>query len=403
MIDKNGFSRPTYDELVESLDVRWKQLFGENTQTNTHSVGGILIRIQAFFLNQLYQLAELVYNSQFIDSATGTTLDQLAANVGLTRSPSQVAIGTVKIWGSAGYIVPAGTLFRTADELEYITSEDIVLNDTGKHSLTIDGEEAPITDTETMVGYGESEFLYANGEGTTYNKGGENEAIQVTPTESILKVVLLEITGGADQETDENLRDRIDVANQVIAPSSPYNGVLSSIRKVAGVNSVRIVPNDTMVDDPKTNTPAKTVHIFVDGGYRQDVAQAIFDSLAAGVSTAGTEAVQINDIAGAPHVIRFDYPTTRAVYVSIQLTKNVDYPTNGDELIKQIVMSYVNSVGMGNTVYYSYLYKMIYDQVSGITVANITMGLTKDNLEAKDITFTDIETAAITSDRVMIS
>lgn len=403
MIDKNGFSRPTYDELVESLDVRWKQLFGENTQTNTHSVGGILIRIQAFFLNQLYQLAELVYNSQFIDSATGTTLDQLAANVGLTRSPSQVAIGTVKIWGSAGYIVPAGTLFRTADELEYITSEDIVLNDTGKHSLTIDGEEAPITDTETMVGYGESEFLYANGEGTTYNKGGENEAIQVTPTESILKVVLLEITGGADQETDENLRDRIDVANQVIAPSSPYNGVLSSIGKVAGVNSVRIVPNDTMVDDPKTNTPAKTVHIFVDGGYRQDVAQAIFDSLAAGVSTAGTEAVQINDIAGAPHVIRFDYPTTRAVYVSIQLTKNVDYPTNGDELIKQIVMSYVNSVGMGNTVYYSYLYKMIYDQVSGITVANITMGLTKDNLEAKDITFTDIETAAITSDRVMIS
>lgn len=403
MIDKNGFSRPTYDELVDNLSARWTQLFGENAQTNTHSVGGILIRVQAFFLNQLYQLAELVYNSQFIDSATGTTLDQLAANVGLTRSPSQVAIGTVEIWGSAGYVVPAGTLFRTKDEMEYVTSEDVVLTDTGKTLISVDGTDVTATDKETNIGYGQSELLYANSEGSVYNKGGRSEAIQVTPTESILRIIISEITGGADQESDENLRDRIDIANQVIAPSSPYNGVLSSISKVAGVNSVRIVPNDTMVDDPKTNTPAKTVHVFVDGGYQQEVAQAIFDSLAAGVSTAGAEAVQIIDIAGAPHVIRFDYPTSRAVYVSVEITKNINYPTDGDELVKQIVMSYVNSVGMGNTVYYSYLYKMIYDQIDGITVANIKMGLSKDKLEAKDISFADVETASITSDRVMIS
>ena len=69
MIDDNGFSRPTYAEIVDDLSTEWRRLFGENAQTGGHSVGGVVIRILAYVLDRLYQLAEVVYNSQFVDSA----------------------------------------------------------------------------------------------------------------------------------------------------------------------------------------------------------------------------------------------------------------------------------------------------------------------------------------------
>ena len=105
MLDKNGFTRPTYNEIVEQESEKWAQLFGENAQTNPHSVGGIIIRIHSYFLDKLYQLSELIYNSQFVDSAVGTTLDQLGSNVGLTRQPGQVAIGKVKFTGAVVFLL----------------------------------------------------------------------------------------------------------------------------------------------------------------------------------------------------------------------------------------------------------------------------------------------------------
>ena len=408
MLDKNGFTRPTYDEIVQQESAKWVQLFGENAQTNAHSVGGILIRIHSYFMNKLYQLAEVIYNSQFVDSASGTTLDQLGANVGLTRLPGQVAMGNVTFYGKVGYVVPAGTLIRTADGLEYVTSEDITLNDTGEQYLTLDDGTSislPMGSNSQYpnLGSNTSHYLYANKTGAKYNKANKYSAIMVNSNENVRYVTVDNISGGADQETDINFRDRINLSNRTVAPSSPYNGIITAIKKVTGVTAVRIIANDTMVDDSETNTPAKSIHIYVNGGYKDDVAEAIFGSISAGILTVGKQAVNVTDIAGGEHTIRFDYPTTKDIYVSIRLTKNNEYPLDGDDQVKKIVMKYVNEVGMGNTVYYSYLYRLIYDQVSGIQVADIKIGTDKDNLSAQDITLTNVESAQITADKVMIS
>ena len=225
----------------------------------------------------------------------------------------------------------------------------------------------------------------------------------VNSNENIRYVTVEEISGGADQETDINFRDRINLSNRTVAPSSPYNGIITAIEKVTGVTAVRIITNDTMVDDTATNTPAKSIHIYVNGGYKNDVAEAIFNSVSAGVSTVGQQKIDVTDIAGGKHTICFDYPTTQDVYVSIKLTKTNEYPLDGDEQVKKIVMKYINEVGMGNTVYYSYLYRLIYDQVPGIQVADIKIGTSKDSLAAQDITLTNVETAQVTAEKVMIS
>ncbi len=359
-------------------------------------------------MDKLYQLAEVIYNSQFVDSATGTTLDQLGANVGLTRLPAQVAMGSVTFYGKIGYTVPAGTLVRTPDGLEYVTSEETTLTDTGESGLTTDDRayiQLPADSNGNIpnLGSGTSHYLYANKTGANYNKANKTSAIMVNSNENIRYVTVEEISGGADQETDINFRDRINLSNRTVAPSSPYNGIITAIEKVTGVTAVRIIANDTMVDDTTTNTPAKSIHIYVNGGYKNDVAEAIFNSVSAGVSTVGQQKIDVTDIAGGKHTICFDYPTTQDVYVSIKLTKTNEYPLDGDEQVKKIVMKYINEVGMGNTVYYSYLYRLIYDQVPGIQVADIKIGTSKDSLAAQDITLTNVETAQVTAEKVMIS
>ncbi|MBB1078975.1 baseplate J/gp47 family protein [Limosilactobacillus sp. STM2_1] len=407
MLDKNGFTRPTYDEIVQQESDKWVQLFGENAQTNAHSVGGILIRIHSYFMDKLYQLAEVIYNSQFVDSATGTTLEQLGANVGLTRLPSQVAMGTVTFYGKIGYTVPSGSLVRTDDGLEYVTSEDIVLKDTGKNNMTLDDGSNLQMPTESNgtcpnIGVGISHYLYANKAGAAYNKANKSKAIMVNASENIRYVIVQEVSGGADIETDINFRDRINLSNRTVAPSSPYNGIITAVEKVTGVTAVRIISNDTMVDDETTNTPAKSIHIYVNGGYKDDVAEAIFGSISAGILTVGQQSVKVTDIAGGEHTICFDYPTTRDVYVSIKLTKTNEYPLNGDEQVKNIVMKYINEVGMGNTLYYSYLYRLIYDNVPGIQVADVKIGTDSNKLSAQNITLTNIETAQTSAEKVMI-
>ena len=382
MLDKNGFTRPTYNEIVEQESEKWAQLFGENAQTNSHSVGGIIIRIHSYFLDKLYQLSELIYNSQFVDSAVGTTLDQLGSNVGLTRQPGQVAIGKVKFTGAVGFIIPSGSLVRTPDGLEYMISEDVAIGQDGT---------------------GISHYLYANGSGTKYNKANETQAIMVTPSESVTDVTVSEVTGGADQESDESFRARIDLANKTVMPSSPYNGVISAIEKVTGVTAVKIISNDTLVDDAQTNTPAKSIHIYVNGGYKDDIAEAIFTSLAAGIRTVGNQQIEVADIAGGKHQVCFDYPTTKDVYVAVKLVKTMEYPLDGNEQIKKICMDYINGVGMGNTVHYSYLYRLIYERVPGITVADIKIGTSRTQMSAQDIELTNVETAQVTSEKVVVS
>lgn len=404
MLNNKGFTRPTYNELVEQLIDKWHQLFGEQANTATNSVGGIFIRLIAFFLNKVYELSESVYQSQFIDSAEGPTLDQLAANLGLVRRSPQAAMGSIKFYGVAGYVVPAGVMFQTKDGLIYMNSEPVSLVDTGQKQIDLTKQGLGVLSyNDQNIGIGESQLLYANGNGIKYNKPGTYDkylADQVTPVEEILLVQVGQINGGADLETDDQLRNRLEQANQE-APSSPYNGLISALYAVNGVNAIKIVANDSLeVDEP--GNPPKTLHFYVDGGYKDDIGKAIFGSIAAGVQSFGGIEVRVKDIGGSEHSVFYDEPTPLSIYAHVKAETNDDFPTDGQAQIKQAVADYVKSVGMGETVHYSYLYRAIYDSVPGIVVADVTIGTAKDSLSPQDIKLNDIQRATITLDSVVV-
>lgn len=83
----------------------------------------MLLRIFAWFLSILWSTVEDVYNSAYVNTATGASLDRLGPNAGITRDTEQYASGFVTFTGTPGYIIPAETQVRTETDVYFETAE----------------------------------------------------------------------------------------------------------------------------------------------------------------------------------------------------------------------------------------------------------------------------------------
>ncbi|MDQ4043674.1 MAG: baseplate J/gp47 family protein, partial [Actinomycetota bacterium] len=102
------------------------------TDVNIGSVVRTLSESIALELARLYAQLEVVYQSGFVDTATGSSLDKVVALLGIERVAGGRAAGEVEFTrspGSRGTIsIPAGTRAITADgNVEYETTEAVTL------------------------------------------------------------------------------------------------------------------------------------------------------------------------------------------------------------------------------------------------------------------------------------
>lgn len=381
MLDSNGFTRPQYETIVVDLTAKWQELFGSDSDTSAHSVAGVLIRLMAFFLDLIYKLAEKVYNSQYLSTATGVSLDKIASNFGLYRNPAEQAIVDLSFTGTPGFVIMAGKMFKTTDGKIYQLGSDVLLSASG-------------TGTGTA---------YAMETGEQYNVPANAITSQVEPTSDIFTVTNPQaVENGANIETDAELARRVRLANDT-KPSSPVNGVISAVMEVPGVKSVQVVTNNTMAVDSYGN-PAKTIHVYVDGGEEMKIADALFNSVSAGILMVGSHTETMTDAAGfSGNLVAFDYATKETIFVTVDVTTNNDFEIDGVDQVKKAVNDYLGSVPMGGTVRFSYLYKYIYDNVNGIVVATVKIGTKADSQAMTDIPLTQFSIATTTADSLVVT
>lgn len=381
MLDSNGFTRPQYETIVVDLTAKWQELFGSDSDTSAHSVAGVLIRLMAFFLDLIYKLAEKVYNSQYLSTATGVSLDKIASNFGLYRNPAEQAIVDLSFTGTPGFVILAGKMFKTTDGKIYQLGSDVLLSASG-------------------TGAGPA---YAMETGAQYNVPANAITSQVEPTSDIFTVTNPQaVENGANIETDAELAHRVRLANDT-KPSSPVNGVISAVMEVPGVKSVQVVTNNTMAVDSYGN-PAKTIHVYVDGGEEMKIADALFNSVSAGILMVGSHTETMTDAAGfSGNVVAFDYATKETIFVTVDVTTNNDFEIDGVAQVKKAVNDYLGSVPMGGTVRFSYLYKYIYDNVNGIVVATVKIGTKATSQSMTDIPLTQFSIATTTADSLVVT
>jgi uncharacterized phage protein gp47/JayE len=377
VLDATGFKRKRYSDLVSDMSVKAKELFGEDTNVTEKSFLGILIRLVAWFLAILWEVAENVYNSAFVSKAEGVQLDRLAPHIGITRHQAAHALWQVEFEGTPGYTITEGTQYETERGVIFELTSDVTLDDQGNGvGEVICSEVGPIGNV--MVG-----------EISVFTNPDEN-VTSVTNTTLLI--------AGREKETDDELRERFYQSTSKTGAST-LDSIRATILNVIGVRSVIIKENVESVE--VDGIPANSIAPIVYGGSDQSVAQAIFETKPAGIRSYGSTIVEIADSQGVLHPIGFSRPTLVDVYVRATIQRGVSYPTDGDEQVQSAIVDYFNSLLIGNDVVVSKLITAI-SKIEGVEDVTVELSTDGETYTTSNIVVADDSAAVTDVDKVVI-
>lgn len=167
--------------------------------------------------------------------SSGEFLDYLANMARLSRKAPNFATATVAVEGEPGILIEAGTVFSTrstdsSEAVEFATLESCVLDSAGKGSVIV---QALIAGKESNV-------------------NANTITLLSVPIEGISAITNPEkASGGTEEETDDELRDRIMEANENMDDS--YIGNNADYKRwaesVPGIGAAIVVPE---WDGPET-------------------------------------------------------------------------------------------------------------------------------------------------------
>lgn len=183
------FERPTlqeiYDRMVSDIQTRV-----ENSESLLRrSILRILARVYSGAIYLLYSYLNFLKNQLFATSADAENLELIGSEFGITRKAATFASGEATATGTNGVNIPSGTQLQSPSGNFYVVDEDVAISG----------------------GFANVEFT-ASSSGTDSNDDASISLTFVTPIAGINTTLTVDsngITGGVDQESDDDLRDRI--------------------------------------------------------------------------------------------------------------------------------------------------------------------------------------------------
>jgi len=380
-LDSKGFVRARQQDLVLSMNATARSVFGQDVNLSERSPLGMIIKIVSFAMGIVWQLAENVYYSAYKDTAQGYQLDGVGQYIGITRKAASYATGTATFIGVVGTAIPLYFLIQSADGVQFWTQTSGTIPAGGTIDLAIQAIEL----------------------GITGNKASGTITSITSPLIGLISVTnATATTGGNDIETDAEFRQRYD--NSIAkGGASTAEAIQAELLAVVNVKDAVVTENDTMAT--VDSIPPKAIRSMLYGGTDSDIANAIFDTKAAGIQAYGTTVVPVTDVNGIVHSIGFSRVAEVAVYVNVSLTKDVElFPLTGEVTIKTAIIAYIGGLDEDSTEYFGLGLgdDVIYTKIIGLChsvagVLDVTVTLSIDN-----ITFTAAN-VVITSGQVAIT
>lgn len=384
-VTERGFRRPTYVELLNAIEYKARELFGERANLTVRSPLGIFLRIFAWMLNILFALMEDVYNSRFVDTAVGTSLYNLGRAIGLSLLPAQKASGYITFSGTAGTAIPTGFLVKTVAGYQYAVLVDGRIGADGTVVLPVQ----------------------AVGTGADYNADAGTVKEIVNPLDGVSSCVNASaMTGGRWRESDEEFRDRyyksVDFAGGVNADA--IAGEI--LQNVEGVYSAICYENDTDEEDA-LGLPPHSFEVVAYGGLDEEVAKAIFRRKAGGIQTYGGKTISVVALNGQSYSIHFSRPTTVPIYIKVyDLETDSNFPWDGESRIKAALISFIGGdvqggLPIGTDVLYMALPGAILS-VPGVVDFSLSIGTSASSLAVKNIAIGTREKAVTSTSSITI-
>lgn len=386
-VTEKGFYRPTVDDILNARNTLAKEIFGEDFDTDELTPEGMFFRIDATAESKLCEMVEGVYYSIFPHTATGVSLDRVCEFVNLTRDSAGYAQHILRIYGTQGYIVEAGTLFKNPDGIEFYATAN----------ATID---------QIATGQDETETYYTNvtvkctQSGTVGNVNDINSTVELNTNISSVECFDIEAYGTV-AETDPELRSKFETVIQGLGTNTA-KAIIANVLRVAGVNNVIIIDNnkdtDVVISDDLTIT-AGTYAVIVHSdstANEAEIAQAIFEKQPLGIPQSGTVETTVTDNSNTSHNVKFTYVATKTIDVAVTCSIDSTFTTNGIQDIKDNITAYINGLGIGQEVVYTRLYDYIYS-VTGVTkVTALTANSGTDDIAVSRIEIAKAGTISVT-------
>lgn len=364
MLDEKGFKRKRFADIFSELEAKAREAFGEKINTSERSPLGIILRLFAWGLSLLWQQLENVYNSAYVDTASGNPLGYVGKYIGIKKRLAEKAKGVITATGDPGVTIPKGLRVKTAKGIMFETQNDAVIGADGRIDIPI----------------------LAVAAGSSGNVAAGDITTVVNPQLFTITVTNAEKTdGGREKETDPEFRDRYD-RSVATGGSSTTESIEATLLALLGVRDCTVDENTTLVE--ANSVPPKSVAPLVLGGDDQEIATAIFKTKSGGIRSFGETEITVTDSKGNQHIIGFSRPTIVDTYVNVTLTTDSDFPANGKELVRTEIIKYIGGAdqdgteynglglgkkGAGQKVVYTKIISAI-QQVPGITDMDLRIG-----------------------------
>jgi len=206
------------DKTPESIKA---EILSDLTLTDTRegSYTNDLVGPVALELWKLYDSMNALIPIVYVDETSGEYIDKKAGYYGIVRKPGTKAYATMHFTGNDGTIIPQGTVFLTADGLEFETEE----------SVTITGGIASVVANAAEVG-------------ELYNVAAGTITQQIVSISGLSSITNEAAVGGTDPESDKSLVERLYNYLQKPATSGNVYHYEQWALEVDGVGGVKVVP-----------------------------------------------------------------------------------------------------------------------------------------------------------------
>lgn len=421
----SGYRSLSYEEILEKMEDEFMAKYGSNISLAGNSNIGMLVRSLSLLVTHASQSLQQVFYSSFVSTADGIALDRLGSNFGLTRKVATHSVAKIEIRTEEEYLIQAGEQFETEDGIIFTLLSDVVTvkdpnppvpptakDDTSSNDDTSETDDNDDSDDDngdndddqtpigTFVGIG---TVQSDETGSMNNVPANSITIVSNPDDNIDSVTNLEKAGGGqDDETDETFRNRIIMEN-VAKPGSTENGVNSALRNLPGVRRVGFVYNKTSETDKDGNPPYST-HIYISGGDGQEIANTLYNTVAAGTILTGDQIYDVPDVNGSTTKIAFSFAHDLNILVDIKIQTNDQWNSDSDnEELKEAIIQNISELNMGETVHSTKLYSVVYS-FNGIDNAEVTIGTATDNIGKNiDVVPNRFEVPVCSTDNITIS
>lgn len=433
-VTSDGFVAKPLETITAELESALREAFGSGINLAPQSALSTLSGIFAGRESMLWELAEGVHLAADPDAAEGASLDSLMALTGARRLQAQSSVVTATATGTPGTVLPVGRVasvtgsgarFATTAAAT-ITAVDAwaadtfaagarVTNGGGVYQVTTAGTSVtgPTGAGSDIADGGTARWLYL-GSGTAAIDV-ECEAVETGPTPAVagaLAQIETPVSGwstvtnvedatlGRDVETDPAARSRREEL-LATAGSSIIDAVHARVRAVAGVDAVAVFENATDASDGD-GIPPHAFEALVVGGDADAIAQAIWSAKPAGIAAHGSTSGTATDAEGNERTVEFTVPTPIAIYVVANLTKNGDYPADGDAQVKAALAAYGATRGFGDDVIASPLAARCFMVPGVVDVTSLYIGTSPSPGSSATIPIATREIADLDTGRITV-